>query len=155
MRADVVAFTISCPTVIFAVVRDEVTVIVSLLARSVVFPAASFGVIVKVVDSVAATEALVALKVYEAGALARTQSTVVEGSAAVAPEEAPGLEVSVPFAKLSSHTKYLMEARRVGTVSAASTRPVEVDKVSSVAESTTELGAKVDVELSVADVTET
>ena len=48
-----------------------------------------------------------------------------------------------------------MEARRVGTVSAASTRPVEVDKVSSVAESTTELGAKVDVELSVADVTET
>jgi hypothetical protein len=63
--------------VIFAVVSEDVTVIVSLFARRVVFPAASFGVIVKVVDSVAATEALVALRVYEAGALARTQSTVV------------------------------------------------------------------------------
>jgi hypothetical protein len=64
------------------VVSEDVTVIDSEAVKRVVLPAASFGVIVKVADSELETDAEDALRVNDAGAFAREQTTVANGSAA-------------------------------------------------------------------------
>jgi hypothetical protein len=85
---------------LFAVtVKDSLPIVVLVdrygVARSVVTPAASFGVIVKVAVSPAAIEPVVELNENEAGAPATVQVTVEEA------ESAPGPEASSEFPVLS------------------------------------------------------
>jgi len=135
--------------VILAVVSDEETVIVSFDQSSVALPDASLGVIVKVADSDAETDADVALSVYEAGAPAAAQVTVVNGSPEIEEVAAPGpaFVLFVPLARLSNHTTYVMVATFV-KVSAVKSKPVDVVLVSVLALTRAVLTAVEAVELS-------
>jgi hypothetical protein len=133
------------PDVAIAVVKSEETVIDSPGARSVVFPAASFGVIVKVAESVAAMDAEDALNVKDAGALATVHTTVTVGSPLPVKS---GRDASVPLFSLSSHTRYEIVAYFVVTVSAARGIPVEVEPLSGWVLKTCAESETVEVELS-------
>ena len=119
--------SICLPEVALAVVNEDVTVIVSLLASNVLFPAESFGVIVKVADSLAPTDAEALLNVNEAGAPATLQTTVTYGSAAILPLGVvlgPATESFVSFARLSNQTKYVMVAYFFVIMSPSTKMPV-------------------------------
>jgi hypothetical protein len=121
----------------------------------VVFPAESFGVIVKVADSLAPTDAEALLNVNEAGAPATLQTTVVYGSAGISPLGVVlGVVAFVSFAKLSNQTKYVMVAYFFVMMSPSTMMPVRVDNVSRVTECTVAASATEDVALSALRVAE-
>lgn len=143
------------PEVALAVVREDVTVMVSLLASNVVFPAESFGVIVKVADSLAPADAEALLNVNEAGAPATLQTTVVYGSAGISPFGVVlGVDEFVSFARLSNQTKYVMVAYFFVMMSPSTMMPVRVDNVSRETECTCVASVTEDVALSVLRVAE-
>jgi len=127
------------------VVKSEETVIDSPGARRVVFPAASFGVIVNVAESVAAIEAEDALSVNDAGAFATVHTTVTVGSPLPVKS---GSEASEPLLKTSSQTKYEIVAYLDVIAFGPTGIPVEEVYESGVVLRTDALSETVEVELS-------